>query len=100
MKTDIMGIAFDNVTMPEAIDKAQAILQRDKTCYAVTPNAEIAYEALKDDGLRALLNEADLVLPDGAGVPAPSGSSVVSLAALAPVAVMAASSSAPTATSR
>ena len=68
MKTDIMGIAFDNVTMPEAIDKAQAILQRDKTCYAVTPNAEIAYEALKDDGLRALLNEADLVLPDGAGV--------------------------------
>ena len=31
------------------------------TCYAVTPNAEIAYEALRDESLRALLNEADLV---------------------------------------
>ena len=68
MKTDIMGIAFDNVTMQEALDKASAILQGDKTCYAVTPNAEIAYEAMKDERLRALINGADLVLPDGAGV--------------------------------
>ena len=68
MKTDIMGIAFDNVTMQEALDKASAILQGNKTCYAVTPNAEIAYEAMKDERLRALINGADLVLPDGAGV--------------------------------
>ena len=68
MKTDIMGIAFDNVTMQQALEKAGEILAGDKTCYAVTPNAEIAYEALKDEDLRALLNEADLVLPDGAGV--------------------------------
>ena len=68
MKTDIMGIAFDNVTMQEALDKASAILQGDKTCYAVTPNAEISYEAMKDERLRALINGADLVLPDGAGV--------------------------------
>ena len=68
MKTDIMGIAFDNVTMQEALDKASAILQGDRTCYAVTPNAEIAYEAMKDESLRALINGADLVLPDGAGV--------------------------------
>lgn len=33
MKTDIMGIAFDNVTMQEALDKASAILRGDKTCY-------------------------------------------------------------------
>ena len=68
MKTDIMGIAFDNVTMQEALDKATAILQGDRTCYAVTPNAEIAYEAMKDESLRGLINGADLVLPDGAGV--------------------------------
>ena len=68
MKTDIMGIAFDNVTMPEALERAKAILAGDKTCYAVTPNAEIAYEAIHDESLRALINEADLVLPDGAGV--------------------------------
>ena len=68
MKTDIMGIQFDNVTMDEAIDQAKRILSGTKTCYAVTPNAEIAYEAIHDETLRALINEADLVLPDGAGV--------------------------------
>ena len=68
MKTDIMGIEFDNVTMDEALEKAGEILSGDQTCYAVTPNAEIAYEALHDEKLRALLNGAALVLPDGAGV--------------------------------
>lgn len=68
MKLDIMGLQFDNVTMDEAATRAEQILSGEKTCYAVTPNAEIAYEALHDASLRALINGADLVLPDGAGV--------------------------------
>ena len=68
MKLDIMGLQFDNVTMDEAAARAEEILAGGRTCYAVTPNAEIAYEALHDEKLRALLNDADLVLPDGAGV--------------------------------
>ena len=68
MKLDIMGLQFDNVTMDEAAARAGQILAGDRTCYAVTPNAEIAYEALHDEKLRALINGADLVLPDGAGV--------------------------------
>lgn len=68
MKIDIMGLQFDNVTMDEAVARAEAILSADRVCYAVTPNAEIAYEALHDASLRALINGADLVLPDGAGV--------------------------------
>lgn len=51
MKTDIMGITFDNVTMQQALERAGEILAGDKTCYAVTPNAEIAYEALRDESL-------------------------------------------------
>ena len=68
MKLDIMGLQFDNVTMDEAAARAEKILAGEKTCYVVTPNAEIAYEALHDEKLRALINDADLVLPDGAGV--------------------------------
>ena len=68
MKLDIMGLQFDNVTMDEAAARAEEILAGSKACYAVTPNAEIAYEALHDEKLRALINDADLVLPDGAGV--------------------------------
>ena len=68
MKLDIMGLQFDNVTMDEAAARAEKILAGEKTCYVVTPNAEIAYETLHDEKLRALINDADLVLPDGAGV--------------------------------
>jgi len=68
MKTDIMGLAFDNVTMAEALDKARQLLKKNETCYCVTPNAEIAYEAIHSKELAALLNDAALVLPDGAGV--------------------------------
>ena len=68
MKTGVMGIAFDNVTMEEALARARELLTLARAAYVVTPNAEIAYEAMHDEDLRALLNGADMVLPDGAGV--------------------------------
>jgi N-acetylglucosaminyldiphosphoundecaprenol N-acetyl-beta-D-mannosaminyltransferase len=68
MKLDIMGLQFDNVTMDEAIARADELTAGVSPSYVVTPNAEIAYEALHDERLRALLNGADLMLPDGAGV--------------------------------
>lgn len=68
MKVDVMGVRFDNVTMDEAISTAKVLLSGDGPSYVVTPNSEIVYEAMADEGLRDLLNSADLVLPDGAGV--------------------------------
>lgn len=63
-----MGVAYDNVTMDEAVACGRELLQTEGASICVTPNAEIAYEAMHDEQLRALLNSADLVLPDGAGV--------------------------------
>ena len=68
MKTDILGLKFDNVTMAEAIRIGEAFLDGDKPAVVVTPNAEIGYDASNDPNYRALLNQADLMLPDGAGV--------------------------------
>lgn len=68
MKTDVLGVLYDNVTMDEALAIGERLLQGDKAAYCVTPNAEMAYEALKDKAFCNLLNGADLVLPDGAGV--------------------------------
>ena len=68
MKTDIMGLQFDNITMEEALDAAKALLQGEHAARVVTPNAEIAYEAFHDENMRTLLNSAELMLPDGAGV--------------------------------
>ena len=68
MKQDVLGLQFDNVTMDEAIARAAALLESPGASIVVTPNAEIGYEALHDEAFRALLNGADLMLPDGAGV--------------------------------
>ena len=67
-KTDVLGVHYDNVTMAEAISAARALLHGDKAAVVVTPNAEIAYDAMKDQDFCAMLNRADLILPDGAGV--------------------------------
>lgn len=68
MKTNVMGLQFDQVTMTDAVERAKALLETPNASYVVTPNAEMGYEALHDGQLRAILNGADLVLPDGAGV--------------------------------
>ena len=68
MKTEVLGVFFDNVTMQEALELGEGLICGEKTAYCVTPNAEMAYEALHDADFRSLLNAADLVLPDGAGV--------------------------------
>lgn len=63
-----MGIKFDNVTMDEALARAQELMDRPGADYCVTPNAEIVYEAMHDASFAQLVNDAALVLPDGAGV--------------------------------
>ena len=67
MKLDVLGLQFDNVTMEEALAVGERLLDGDRPGIVVTPNAEIAYEASKDADFRDLLNQADLLLPDGAG---------------------------------
>ena len=68
MKTDVLGVQYENLTMAEALARGRELLTGDKCAYVVTPNAEMAYEALHDEEFCRVLNEADLVLPDGAGV--------------------------------
>ena len=68
MRIDVCGVGIDNVTMDEAVARAMELLRGSETAYAVTPNAEIVWEAMHDPALRDLIAAAALVLPDGAGV--------------------------------
>ncbi len=68
LKIDVMGVGFDNLTKSEFTAKAEQMLADHERGYCVTPNAEIVYESIQDDAFRQLLNDASLVLPDGAGV--------------------------------
>lgn len=66
MRTPILGVLFDNVTMEEAVERAMGLMKR-RGCYAVTPNPEMILRSRKDPAFARALREADLVLPDGIG---------------------------------
>lgn len=68
MKQNIMGVAFDNVTMSEAVALGCQCMEREGTDYVVTPNAEIVYACKEKPELKQVLNAASIVLPDGIGV--------------------------------
>ncbi len=68
MRTDILGVGFDNLTLEEAAQAAADLIEGEGFHYAVTPNPEFLRLAKKDGEFRAVLNGAGLVLPDGVGV--------------------------------
>lgn len=67
MKTDILGVAFDALTLSEAEERADALLRARKGGYIVTANPEIVLHSREDAAYAAAVNGADLVLADGVG---------------------------------
>lgn len=68
MKTDILGVQIDHMTLDEAVDAGRTLLDGPGFHYVVTPNPEFVLAAKKDREFRRVLNGADLALPDGIGV--------------------------------
>lgn len=64
----ILGINIDKVDQTQALDKIQQFIDSQQPHYIVTANAEIIYQASKDDQMRHLINGADLITADGSGV--------------------------------
>ncbi len=67
-KVEIMGVNFDAVTKPQAVEIAMNLIREGKKGYVVTPNSEIVYMARHDAELKELLNGAALSLADGVGI--------------------------------
>ena len=68
MRTDILGVGFDDLTLEEAAAAGAALVEAQGFHYAVTPNPEFLLAARKDQPFRQALLDADLVLADGVGV--------------------------------
>ena len=68
MRLDVLGVAFDSVTVDEAVERALELLERDGPHLVATPNPEIVQRANKDPEFADILARADLVIPDGVGV--------------------------------
>lgn len=68
MRTNILTVEIDNYDYNKVIQKIDEFFTDDKKHYIVTPNPEITLKALKDSYYRAILNNADISLPDGFGI--------------------------------
>ena len=68
MRTDILGVGFDDITIGLAAQYAGDTIERGGKTYIVTPNPEIVWMARRDAALKNAVNSAGLVLPDGIGV--------------------------------
>ena len=66
-KIDILGVKVDPVTMSQAVAQVQDYMDEKKNVLIATANAEMIMRATHDKELQAILNDAALVVPDGAG---------------------------------
>ena len=67
-KADVLGVLVDNITMPDAVSKILEKQRNGNNVSVFTPNSEMVMEARKDSSFMVILNEASMVIPDGAGV--------------------------------
>ncbi|MDR2183107.1 MAG: WecB/TagA/CpsF family glycosyltransferase [Clostridiales bacterium] len=68
MRTKILGVSFDNITLHQAVEKAMSFLQNETTGIIFTPNPEMVMLAQRDAEFAEVLAAADLVIPDGIGI--------------------------------
>ncbi|MCL2776241.1 MAG: WecB/TagA/CpsF family glycosyltransferase [Oscillospiraceae bacterium] len=69
-KVNVRGVNFSNVTMDETVDIAKKFICSAGVHVIYTPNAEIVQDCIDDKtgDLFKIINSADMVIPDGAGV--------------------------------
>lgn len=64
----ILGVRIDNVDMKEALDRCRESFLSDEPYFIVTPNSEIVVKANENDELMDIIENADMVVPDGIGL--------------------------------
>ncbi|SCZ80781.1 WecB/TagA/CpsF family glycosyltransferase [Acidaminobacter hydrogenoformans] len=64
----ILGVRVDKVNPAEAYNRFLQLMDIEALSMIFTPNTEIVMMAQQDKALKAILREADLVVPDGIGL--------------------------------
>ena len=64
----MLGVGFDALTRGETIEFAKRLIEEHSSAYMVTPNPEIVMQTWDSEEVRAAVNGAELVIPDGIGV--------------------------------
>jgi len=68
MSVELMGIDIDNYTFDEVISKAVELMHSDKVSQVVTINPEMYKEASCNIEFREIIDNAEIVIPDGIGI--------------------------------
>lgn len=66
-RVEILGVGVDSVTMAQAVERIENLIEAKKNSLVATANAEMLMRATQDEELKKILNAADLVVADGAG---------------------------------
>ena len=71
-RLEILGVGVDRVTSDEALERIGTFIaegrEKGTTHQVVTANAEIIYRASKNEDMKAIINQAQMVTADGSGV--------------------------------
>ena len=68
MKANILGCLVDQVNMEQSIEQTANFIKTGRPHQIITVNAEMVYMASQLPQLKEIINQADLVTPDGIGV--------------------------------
>ncbi|MBP2653024.1 MAG: glycosyl transferase, WecB/TagA/CpsF family [Firmicutes bacterium] len=68
MQTRVLGVRVDVVTMDKAVEILENFIAERVSRVVATANAEMIMATKGDSNLAQILEQADLVVPDGAGV--------------------------------
>ncbi len=67
-KVRLLGMPLDPITLADALEQAERFLEEDRPHMIIPPDASAVIRAQRDPELREIIEQADLVAPDGAGV--------------------------------
>lgn len=67
-KIDILGLSICRVNMKDSMNFVKKAIEKKQKSIIFTPNSEIVMVAEKDKEFKNILNNADLLVPDGIGL--------------------------------
>lgn len=67
-RVKILDVLIDIITLDLAVERFKGFIHKKTCSIIVTPNTEIVMAASKDEGLKNVIKESDLCIPDGIGL--------------------------------
>ena len=68
MSVELMGTEINNYSFEEAVDKGLELMRSGKVAQVVTINPEMFKEAETNEDFKQIIDEAEMVIPDGVGI--------------------------------